>query len=121
MTHSIDTRSLQEQSNEIDNKASGEELVKVEQIEGTPFITVVREGKGFIAIGQRRLTDELEPYELEHKAKTIAETDWEFMVSVIGAVVEQCVEVKWDENRLKQKGGIKNGNEEGASQEGSKA
>lgn len=108
MTHSIDTQSLQEQSNEIDNKASGEELVKVEQIEGTPFIKVIQEGKGFIAIGQRRLTDNLEVYELEHKAQTISELDWEFMISVVGAIVEQCVEVKWDENRLKQKGGIKN-------------
>lgn len=100
MIHSIGTQSAQGKSNETGSKVSSE-LIEVNQVGKTPFVTIKRDGKGFVAIGQRRLTDELEPKELEKKCKGLEKIDWEFMISVLGAIVEQCFDAKEQEALVK--------------------
>lgn len=112
MIHSIGTQSTQGNAKETGSKVSSE-LIEVTQVGTTPFVKIVREGKGFVAIGQRRLTDELEPKELEKKCKGLEKIDWEFMISVLGAIVEQCFDAKEQEALIKAaRKEVENGNKE---------
>lgn len=85
-------------STDAENKdnlnSSKEELIKTEQIGETPFIMVSRENERFVTLGQHQLTDNL--YEKEEKEvakliKKIKETDWEFLIAVIGAITTNII------------------------------
>lgn len=69
------------------NTKDSEQLVKIDQIEGTPFsLVTVKERGSFIALGRMRLTDS---YEREADAiKQVNPNNWEFTVAVIYATVD---------------------------------
>lgn len=62
-----------------------EELIKVDNITGTPFTTVTTDDGTFVAMGKYRLTDVY-----EHKEDAILQAstnNWEFILSVMYAVL----------------------------------
>jgi hypothetical protein len=71
----------------VDQQDKGDYTYKVEHVVGTPFSIIEKEGDYFGALGNHRITDIYEDKkELE---KNLKKTDWDKIVQVIYAVVEQ--------------------------------
>lgn len=63
-----------------------EELLKIEVVEGTPFVTVTTEKGTFVALGRGRIT---ESYPTKEGALAqIYPSNWDFMLSVIYAMIK---------------------------------
>lgn len=63
-----------------------EQLLKIEEIEGTPFSIVSTEKGHFVALGRGRITDFYE--KKEEAEQQIYPSNWDFMLSVIFAVIK---------------------------------
>lgn len=71
----------------VDQQDKGDYTYKIEHVKGTPFSIIEKDGNYFGTIGNHRITDLYdEKKELE---KNLKKTDWDKIVQVIYAVVEQ--------------------------------
>lgn len=69
------------------------ELIKKEEIAGTPFKWITAEDKTFLTLGQYRLTGNIQTQqEITKITKTLKNTDWEIMCALIGAIVNQTIQ-----------------------------
>lgn len=85
------TYSIEPTQSKETTKQESSELVKQEEIEGTPFKLVTTEKGAFIAMGQYRLTEVQAEEELRKYVATMAEMNWEFITAVIGAITKQTI------------------------------
>ena len=71
----------------VDQQDKGDYTYKIEHVEGTPFSIIEKDKNYFGTIGNHRITDIYDDKkELE---KYLKKTDWDKIVQVIYAVVEQ--------------------------------
>lgn len=76
--------SKQDSSTEAEGiEVKDEELVKVEKVEGTPFVIVTMEGKSAVMLGKYRLSDHFE--RIEEAREDSLRTDWERVMAVTSA------------------------------------
>lgn len=90
---------------ETNNSNSGkEELIKTENIDGTPFTIITVENETRIALGQFAVTDNLTEKEVINTVKQIKKQDWNFLIAVLGAITIQTVEQSYVKvhERMKQ-------------------
>lgn len=67
------------------------ELIKRDQVEGTPFTIIETERGCFIGMGQYRLTEFIER---DQCSDFILTKDWDFLLSVVSVLVENIVNEK---------------------------
>jgi hypothetical protein len=78
---------------EVDKKvSSNEELIKRNEIEGTPFVKVEQDGHKFLTLGNYRITD-VDITDEEIKKLTTGQ-NWLFLTTVIGVIAEQVNKLK---------------------------
>lgn len=66
------------------NSSKNKELIKREDVDGTPFTIVKTEGQYFIAIGLSRITEKTE--NKKDLLKLIEEKDWTLLMNAVVAV-----------------------------------
>lgn len=89
------------------SSSSKEELIKTEEIEGTPFTIIRVEGETRIALGQFAVTETLTKEDEKKTIAKIKKTDWNFMLAVLGAITIQTVEQSYVKVHERMKEAIK--------------
>lgn len=77
---------------ETDNQPSSEHLYKRREIEGTPFTAIQAENKKwFLVMGNYKVTDEYDSFEMLEKKIQAGNIDWEILTTTIGIIVEAII------------------------------
>lgn len=76
---------------EKNNSGSNYELIKREQVEGTPFMIITTEHGSFIALGQYRITEDLKKEQL---LQMIEDKDWTLYLAAASAITELTIKDK---------------------------
>lgn len=92
---------MKEQESILNDQVNGtlqdktEKLLDIQQVEGTPFVTVTTENGTFVALGRGRITDN---YGTKQEAlDQIYPSNWDFMLSVIFAMIKTVEKGDYEE------------------------
>lgn len=67
------------------------ELIKQEEIAGTPFRRVTTEEGEFISLGIKRLTELESKEQIDEKIEELQKINWKFMLSVMSVLTQETV------------------------------
>lgn len=70
------------------NKQEGTELIKRQDMEGTPFTIVKTEGKCFLTMGKYQISEQMEEEDI---ALYLMENEWNIIVTIAGIIAEHVV------------------------------
>lgn len=73
---------------ETGKQDSSEKLIERERMENTPFVLIKEEEGYFLTLGQYKVTETKETREEIEELITGDKTNWEFLMTVIGTIIE---------------------------------